>query len=115
MSEYTLFKKCPKCGFEWASRDGFLIDDSAKIIGYQVDFTELMSGLFLFNHSCNTTLAIKANDFADLYEGPVYKVRATGSDECPEFCLYQDELSPCPAQCECAHVREIIQIIKNYA
>ena len=115
MKGNNVFKKFPLCGFEWDSCEEFLQDDSLKIIGYQANFIELMSGIFLFNHSCKTTLAIKAGDFADLYGGPIFKVKATGSEECPEFCLYQNELVPCPVECECAHVREIIQVIKNPA
>ena len=34
--------------------------------------------------------------------------------ECPEFCLHKSELRPCPAKCECAYVREIIQVIKDW-
>jgi hypothetical protein len=40
--------------------------------------------------------------------------RKTGTEECPGYCLHQDELQPCPARCECAYVREIIQIIRNW-
>jgi hypothetical protein len=59
-------------------------------------------------------LAIRAGAFEDLYNGPVFKKRVTGSEECPEYCLHEDELLPCPNQCECAYVREVIQIVKNW-
>ena len=107
------FKRCSSCGYEWESRDGFIEDPALCIIGYQVDFEHLKEGLFLFNHSCGTTLAIMAGDFRDLYEGPVFSERLTGSGECPEYCLHQSELRPCPAKCECAYVREIVQIITD--
>jgi hypothetical protein len=110
----TIFKKCPNCGFEWISRDYLLRDPNIEIIGYQVHFEELTAGIFLFNHSCRTTLGILAGDFKDLYKGPILGVRATGSKECPSYCMHQNELRPCPAECECAYVREIIQIIKNW-
>jgi hypothetical protein len=38
----------------------------------------------------------------------------TGTAECPEFCLHRSKLNPCPAKCECAYIREIIQAIKNW-
>lgn len=109
----TIFKRCPTCGFVWSTRDHFLRDPALEIIGYQVNFKKLTLGFFLFNHSCKTSLAIRAVNFGDLYKGPIFQDRATGSEECPGYCLLEHELLPCPAQCECAYVREIVQIIKN--
>jgi hypothetical protein len=40
------FKQCPSCEFTWASRDDLLADPLLKIRGYQVDFEDLVSGLF---------------------------------------------------------------------
>lgn len=102
----AVFKKCSACGFEWVNRDYFLKDPNIMIIGYQVSFKEVAAGIFLFNHSCGTTLGIRAGDFQDLYDGPIFSERATGSEECPDYCLLQDELRPCPVQCECAYVRD---------
>jgi hypothetical protein len=110
----ALFKQCTTCGFEWASREHFLEDPNVAIIGYQVNFDELEAGIFLFNHSCGTTLGIYAHAFNSLYDGPLFVERATGTEECPEFCLHQHDMRPCPAQCECAYVREIIQVIKEW-
>ena len=114
VSGSTVFKKCTVCGFQWALLDDFLRDPNIVIIGYQVLFENLTEGLFLFNHSCKGTLAISAGVFSDLYDGPIFTERATGSEDCPSYCLNKDELRPCPVQCECAYVREIIQVIKNY-
>ena len=108
-----MFKLCKKCGQQWSDRESFLNDKNITLVGYQVHFEELSLGLFLFNHSCKTTLSIKAGLFTDLYDGPVFTKKATGSKECGEFCLDQLDLSTCSAQCECAYVREIIQIIKH--
>ena len=88
-----VYKKCLRCGYEWATLDNFLRDP---------------------NNSCQTTLAIHANDFKDLYDRPIFTERATGCEECPGYCLLQYELRPCSAQCECAYVREIIQLINNW-
>lgn len=89
----------------------FLNDPGLKPIGYQANFEALTAGIFLFNHDCYGTLAIPAGEFGDLYAGPIFKERATGSRECPGYCLHEDELAPCPARCECAYVREILQLI----
>ena len=108
------FKVCSMCGHKWESREDFLGDRDIEFIGYQVNFGELNLGIFLFNHSCKSTIALQAKHFIDLYEGQVFTERKTGTDECPEYCLHECELEPCPAHCECAFVREIIQIIKNW-
>ena len=111
---YDGFKQCSTCGFKWSSRDQFLEDPDVELVGYQVNFEELLAGFFLFNHSCGTTLAIPVEPFEDLYDGPVFRERATGSEACPEHCLHEENLIPCPTHCECAFVREIIQYIKSW-
>ena len=108
------FKKCSKCGFVWPERASFLDDPNLRLIGYQADFEELMAGTFLFNHTCKTTLAIKADDFQDLYDGPMFTERMEGTEECGGHCLHKDDLRPCPMKCECAFVREIVQVILNW-
>ena len=77
-------------------------------------FESLTAGYFVFNHACQTSLAVMVREFCDLYDGPVYAVRRTGTPECPEYCLHQGELRGCPARCECAFVRDILQLIRNW-
>lgn len=109
------FKTCPLCTQTWANRDRFLEDAQLELIGYQVDFEEVNLGLFLFNHHrCGTTLAIRSGLFADLYRGPRRSTCRAGSESCPGLCLRSWELEPCPADCECAWVREVLQVIRNW-
>ena len=109
------FKRCTFCGYRWQSRKDFLKDASTDLIGYQVNFDNSILGLFLFNHlSCGTTLGIPAAEFKDLYRGPIYSEKLTGTAQCPEYCLHENQLDPCPVKCECAYVREIIQIVRNW-
>ena len=108
------FKTCSNCGFVWPTRQAFLEDSSLTMIGYQVSFEDLVAGLFLFNHSCETTLGVKAGVFQDLYSGPLYGDRLTGTADCMRFCLYKDNLLACTAKCEFASVREVIQLIRNW-
>jgi hypothetical protein len=106
------FKTCPCCATIWSSREVFLEDRDLELIGYQADFEELALGILLFNHNtCKTTLAIRAFQLKDLYRGPVFTERRTGQKECPRYCLKISELAACPAQCECAWVRGLMQII----
>ena len=109
------FKKCTSCGYQWKTRNDFLQDSALDLIGYQVNFDNLNLGLFLFNHlECGTTLGLAAALFRDLYDGPVYGQRHTLTEKCPEYCLRERQLDPCPAECECAYVREIIQLVRRW-
>lgn len=109
------FKKCTSCGHLWQSRKQFLEDRATDLIGYQVNFDTLSLGFFLFNHEiCGTTLGIPASRFKDLYNGPVYTERFVNTEQCPQYCLHQNELKPCPLQCECAWVREVIQVVRHW-
>ena len=112
-----LFKQCSFCLHSWTTRDGFLADPDVHLVGYQANFDKLEAGLFLFNHDfpdCGTTLAIDAARFRDLYHGPVFSERLTLTDRCPRYCMQQEELRPCPARCECAYVREVSDIVRNW-
>jgi hypothetical protein len=110
----TMFKVCPKCGAQWPTRDHLLSDPELVLVGYQANFKAIETGILLFNHTCRTTLALQAAAFRDLYDGPVYVERATGSSECGGHCLHKEDLAPCPARCECAYVRHILQLIKAW-
>ena len=114
MEENKIFKVCPTCGFVWQSRNQFMTDKNISMMGYQVNFKDLAAGLFLFNHICRETFAMDVNTFKDLYKGFIFEGKATGSDVCPGFCLHKKELKPCPAKCECAFVREIVQILQAH-
>ncbi len=107
------FNTCSNCGHVWQNRDSFLNDPDITIIGYQAHFENLRAGFFLFNHVCKTTLALEVSLFEDLYDGPIFQDRLTGSDDCPGHCLHHGNLDPCDEKCECAFVREIIQLLKN--
>lgn len=109
-----MFKKCPLCAHPWKTREAFLSDPGLEIIGYQSRFDEVESGLYLFNHVCQTTLALEVAAFEDLYKGPRYETPLTGSDECDGYCLDINALEACRADCKYAYVRDIIQIIKNW-
>ena len=109
----SVFKTCPKCRYVWKRRDDFLRDAGVSLGGYQVNFESLKEGFFLFNHSCKTTFSVEVAEFVDLYDGPVFSEKATGTDTCPGYCLNRSTLSPCPAVCECAFVREIMQLLMS--
>jgi len=108
------FKKCTGCEYHWKTRKEFLSDPQVKLIGYQVNFDELKTGFFMFNHlkpECLTTVSLPTELFSDLYRGEVYHERMTGSVACPGYCQHSDNLKVCPVKCECSFVREVMQIV----
>jgi hypothetical protein len=95
----------------------FLADKELKIIGYKADFEKLEYGLFFFNHlveGCKSTITIPVYKFLELYKGKLYKERKTGTVECPGYCRKKEQLDRCDALCECAYVREIINIVEAH-
>jgi len=114
ISENQTFKTCPCCGTVWERRRDFLSDPAVTIVGYQPHFEDLELGFFLFNHSeCGSTVSLQVSDLSSLFPGPVFsEARAEWSDW-PEFCLRADELRSCPVQCECAYVRDMIELIES--
>ncbi len=114
MGNSKVFCRCTGCQTKWDSRESFLLDKFTALNGYQVNFQNLAVGWFLFTHkcaSCNSTFSVPAGLFFDLYNGPIFTERKTETEECPEYCLQPANLQPCPAHCECAFVREVIQLI----
>lgn len=110
----SVFKKCTNCEHIWDTRNSFLADPGIKIIGYQADFRELTEGLFLFNHTCGTTVSIKAQFFIDLNDRPIFQDRLTDGEECLGYCHIRNNLLPCHSKCECAYVREVLQVVKSW-
>jgi hypothetical protein len=110
----TKFKNCSNCNAYWENLESFIQDPKIKLVGYMPTFDDLLEGLFLFNHHCGTTLACRFDLFRQLNDGPVYEFKKNGKPECPGHCLNKTDLAPCPVECNCAYVREILQIIRAW-
>ena len=111
------FKICPSCAKPWNTLEDFLADPEIELAGYQVNFADLKGGLFYFSHTkadCETTLAIPVNQFTGLSNRPMLASHGEQPKCCPRLCVRRDKLDPCPAECECIWVREIMQIIRNW-
>ena len=116
MPIFETFKTCPKCSTRWKTRDDFLSDSTIELIGYQADLNNLGFGLLLFDHDapgCSTTTAVFVYQFFDLYAGPRHPEVKALLPGCPRHCIDENYLSRCDVVCECAFVREIIQIIRE--
>lgn len=107
------FAKCPGCGMQWQKREDLLNDAGIKMTAYEANLDILRLGKFLFTHICGAVISIQVDGFSDLYNGPIYTGRKTGTPECPGYCKKRELLKSCPSKCECAWVREIARIINN--
>ena len=110
------FKICPTCSKSWETLQDFLADPELELSGYQVNFADLKGGFFYFSHlheTCGTTLAIPVKDFTGLSNRPMLTSRGTQPDCCLGLCVRRNEIGPCPLECECVWVREIMQIIRT--
>ena len=106
------FQACPNCGKKWQFRSDFIYDPEIEIIGYQVHYNKPEKGFFLFRHSCQGLISARVEDFSDMYNGLIYPHQLTDTDRCPGYCRQLSNLEPCPQECSCSYVREIIQLIK---
>jgi hypothetical protein len=109
------FKKCSCCEIPWFTRDEFIQDGQIELVGYQANFCQLELGYLLFNHlNCESTIAVHAGLFKDLYSGPIFGQRLTDSEVCQGLCKDSVALETCDQKCECAYIREILQIIRTW-
>jgi hypothetical protein len=110
------FKTCPSCSQIWQTRDEFVLDTQLELNGYKADFEKLEYGLFFFTHhqnGCFSTMAIEVLDFKDMFSGKPYPERKTDSEECPGYCRDKEQLERCDNICECAFVREIMNMLRD--
>ncbi len=108
------FKICPGCRFVWPARADFLGDPDLVLIGFQVDLTDPHGGLFLFNHRCGSTLALPVGPFLDLVGRPPVAPSLRGTPQCAGHCLHRSDIDPCRTVCECAFVREVLQVVRHW-
>lgn len=111
------FKTCPHCKAVWQTLDGFLSDPAIEFAGYQINFSDLKGGLFYFSHTdlkCGTTLAVPVGEFTGLSRRPILTSHGKQPDGCPNHCVRQGSTEPCPVECECLWVREIMQVVCDW-
>jgi hypothetical protein len=107
------FKTCPKCTHTWKAKDDFLQDPAVCLVGFQAYFKDTKPGYYLFNHiptdnTCNTTMAVKVDDFLSLYSGPMFEEIKFDSPTCEDHCRSIDDLDLCPVECKNAIARKIM-------
>jgi hypothetical protein len=61
-----------------------------------------------------TTLALPAGVFTDIYHGEVFVDKLHGTAACQGLCARWQDTRRCPAKCECAYIREMMQLVKQW-
>lgn len=104
-----VFKNCNYCGATWGSMAEFLASPEISFVGYQAFVRDGVLGLFLFNHVCNTTLAIPADRFRELIPDAVHGI----PEHTSPLCLTKGS-GECPEACECGWANRVIETIEGW-
>lgn len=104
------FKTCGKCGATWETLEAFLAAPEVSFVGYQAFVRDGVLGLFLFNHTCATTLAIRADRFREFHDEPVHGQ----PEQASPLCLTMESGEPCPEACECGWANQVIEAIEGW-
>jgi len=112
------FKTCTSCGHVWPSLEVFLSDPKIVLAGYQPHFDDLTAGLFIFTHlkeTCGTSMAIPVHQFIELSNRPILSARTREPEGCPNLCMRKGCFDPCPVECECNWVRDVLSRIEKWS
>jgi hypothetical protein len=118
MAVETPFKECSCCSTSWESLAAFVLDSELTLEGYQPSFADPFEGWLLLTHNtpdCKTTLAVRTAQLRDLYDGPEYTERRTGTPGCPWLCIKENRLEECTMDCDMAWVRQVMQYLRRHA
>ena len=107
------FKTCPTCAAQWEDRKQFLGDPCLKLLGYQSTFTMGQPGLFLFNHSCGSTIALEATTFEDIYDGDIYRHCEAHYSNHADYCCKADTGEKHVKTCVCQFATEMATTLQQ--
>ncbi len=106
------FKKCTLCGKTWQTFDDLKHDSSKSLKGCQMDSTNHLYNLILFNCSCETTLAVSIRDFATKTDIPFIINKRSRSGKRPSYCLKTGKESLCLEKCACSYTQKILTALR---
>lgn len=106
MGKTTEFKRC-SCKRAWKTREEFVLDPDIAPIGISFPADESsFQAYYYFNHgTCQTTLVVDSEDFADLIETSIPPTIKAGTPECKGHCTKKKSLELCSTQCRNAPFR----------
>ena len=104
------FKKCSLCGKIWETFDDLKADNEIELRGCQLDMTNHLYNLILFNCSCNTTLGMFISEFMPQTDIPFVINEHADTNLRPAYCLKKGG-SNCLEKCACAYTSQILDAL----
>lgn len=110
------FKQCPNCK-QWLSIDDFINNIEIQPIGMKMDNNTFALNLYFFNHlkkKCNTTFAMRVDDFKEYITENIPKEILSQTEECQDHCTQLNDLMVCNNNCAYAPYRRfLMNLIDN--
>lgn len=103
------FKKCTFCGKIWKTFDDLKADSTIVLKGCQLDMTNHLYNLIMFNCSCDTTLAILIKEFMTRTDIPFVINEHADVSRRPSYCLKKD--GACQKRCACTYTGRILDAL----
>jgi len=106
------FKKCTMCAKSWASFEELAADTSKVVKGCQIDETNHLYNLIMFNCSCDTTLAVFLSEIVTKADIPFVITDHEDPSQRPSFCMKREKRGPCLSKCACAYTRQVLDALQ---
>jgi len=106
------FKKCTMCGNTWHTFEDLAADKTKTLRGCQIDLTNHLYNLIMFNCSCDTTLAVFVSELVTNTDIPFVITNNDDPDHRPDYCMKEDKTEPCLDKCACAYTTQVLQALE---
>jgi len=108
------FRTCGSCRRHWPTAAAFLEDAGVRVVGLQVAQHLPDANLIIFEHSCGSSVSVRAarlrflladpdegSDLPDMFD----------SEECQGLCKRLEEWKVCDRPCANARDRQLLQMV----
>lgn len=112
--ESERFRACGSCRRDWPTAAAFLGDAALTVIGLQVAEHLPDANLIVFEHSCGSSVSVRASRLRFLLPDPAEGgdlPSLYGSEECQGLCKRLEEWKTCDRRCVNARDRQLLQLV----
>ncbi|THB74147.1 MAG: hypothetical protein D6B25_14055 [Desulfobulbaceae bacterium] len=106
------FKVCTLCGKKWQTYDELKNDKDKIIKGVQLDLTNHLYNLILFNCSCDTTLGMFIKEFVTQSDILFEIEENIDPERRPDHCLRIEEGETCLQRCACQYTSKLLKALE---
>lgn len=106
------FKVCSLCGKKWQTFEELKNDKDKVLKGVQLDLTNHLYNLVLFNCACDTTLGMFIKEFVTNTDIAFEIEEHREPEQRPGHCLKAEEGGPCLEKCACHYTRQVLQALE---